>query len=186
MIVLASASPRRKELLKLIVDNFCIAPSDIDETVEENIETEKYPEYLARKKAEYVFENGHQGDTVIGCDTGVFIDGKMLGKPKNKDDAKQMLSKLSGRVHRVITGCCVIKNDRAVSFSQTTEVEFYILTPNEIDEYTATGEPLDKAGSYGIQGRGALLVKGINGDYFNVVGLPVAALNRVMKNLDAN
>ena len=168
MIILASASPRRQELLKLITKDFAVMPSDIDESVPSNIETEKSPEYLAEKKAKHIFENGHKNDTVIGCDTGVFIDGKMLGKPKNKQDAKGMLAELSGRTHKVITGCCICKNGTVNSFSMVTEVEFYI----------ATGEPMDKAGSYGIQGKGSLLVKGIVGDYFNVVGLPVARLNK--------
>ena len=153
-------------------------PSDIDESVPSNIETEKSPEYLAEKKAKHIFENGHKNDTVIGCDTGVFIDGKMLGKPKNKEDAKQMLTELSGRKHKVITGCCICGNSKVNSFSQVTEVEFYPLTEKEIESYIATGEPMDKAGSYGIQGKGSLLVKGIVGDYFNVVGLPVARLNK--------
>ena len=102
----------------------------------------------------------------------------MLGKPKNKEDAKQMLTELSGRKHKVITGCCICANSKVNSFSQVTEVEFYELTEKEIESYIATGEPMDKAGSYGIQGKGSLLVKGIVGDYFNVVGLPVARLNK--------
>lgn len=178
MIILASASPRRQELLKLITEDFIVVLADIDECVPPDIETEKSPEYLAVKKAKYICENEHTNDVVIGCDTGVFIDGKMLGKPKNKEDAKQMLTELSGRKHKVITGCCVCKNRKIKSFSQVTEVEFYSLTEKEIESYIATGEPMDKAGSYGIQGKGSLLVKGIVGDYFNVVGLPVARLNK--------
>lgn len=122
MIILASASPRRQELLKLITENFIVIPSDIDECVPNNIETEKSPEYLAVKKAKHIYENGHKNDVVIGCDTGVFIDGKMLGKPKNKEDAKQMLTELSGRKHKVITGCCICANSKVNSFSQVTEV----------------------------------------------------------------
>ena len=183
MIILASASPRRQELLKLITKDFAVMPSDIDESVPSNIETEKSPEYLAVKKAKHIYENGHKNDVVIGCDTGVFIDGKMLGKPKNKEDAKQMLTELSGRKHKVITGYCICGNSKVNSFSQVTEVEFYELTEKEIESYIATGEPMDKAGSYGIQGKGSLLVKGIVGDYFNVVGFPVARLNKELKRI---
>lgn len=183
MIILASASPRRKELLGLICNDFVIEPSNADETVTENIEITKYPEYLAEKKALEVFKNGHKNDTVIGCDTGVFIDKKMLGKPQSPDEARSMLKLLSGRTHSVITGCCVIKNGKKLSFSQQTTVTFYELTDEEIDEYISTGEPMDKAGAYGIQGRGAVFVEGINGDYFNVVGLPIARLNRALRDI---
>lgn len=184
MIILASASPRRKELLKLVVDDFCIEPADIEESVTENIEIEKYPEYLASKKAEHIYHNGHSNDVVIGCDTGVFIDGEMLGKPQNFEDAKKMLARLSGRTHKVITGVSVSAKGRCIRFSQTTDVEFFELCDKEIEEYVLTGEPMDKAGAYGIQGRGALLVKNINGDYFNVVGLPIAQLSRVLKQMN--
>lgn len=181
MIILASASPRRKELLKLIVPEFEIVPADIDETVENNVTLEKRPEYLARKKALHISKNGYQSDVVIGCDTGVFVDGKMLGKPKDREDAENMLRMLSGRQHKVITGCCIAKRGIAKSFSNVTLVEFFELSDLEIEEYIATGEPFDKAGAYGIQGKGSLLVKKIDGDYFNVVGLPVSELNRVLK-----
>ncbi len=178
MIILASASPRRQELLKLITEDFAVVPSDIDETVPDTIAVECRPEYLAVKKARHIFENGYEKDVVIGCDTGVVIDGKMLGKPMDAADAKAMLKSLSGRTHKVITGCCICKNGVQKSFSQVTEVEFYPLSEDDIDNYIATGEPMDKAGAYGIQGKGSLLVKSINGDYFNVVGLPVALLNQ--------
>lgn len=181
MIVLASASPRRKELLSFITTDFKIVPADIDETVENNIPLEKRPEYLAVKKALYISKNGYENDIVIGCDTGVFVDGKMLGKPKNREDAENMLKLLSGRQHKVITGCCIVKNGVAKSFSNVTLVEFFELSDSEIEEYIATGEPFDKAGAYGIQGKGSLLVKKIDGDYFNVVGLPVSELNRILK-----
>lgn len=125
----------------------------------------------------------HPDDTVIGCDTGVFIDNQMIGKPKSDKAAFEILKLLSGKTHRVITGCAVYKGGRTVSFSQVTEVEFYKLTNAEIEEYIATGETSDKAGAYGIQGNGALLVKQIKGDYFNVVGLPVALLNKKLNEI---
>lgn len=182
MIILASASPRRQELLRLIFSDFVIEPSDIDESVNEDLELKKYPEYLAVKKAEYIYKSNHQNDLVIGCDTGVFIDNLMLGKPKDKSDAKSMLKLLSGRKHDVITGCAVYNQGQCRSFSVTTEVEFYPLSDKEIEQYILTGEPMDKAGAYGIQGEGALFVKGIVGDYYNVVGLPISALNQVISN----
>ncbi|HCA05500.1 MAG TPA: septum formation protein Maf, partial [Ruminococcaceae bacterium] len=173
MIILASASPRRQELLSLITENFKVEPASIDESIHERIDLHKIPEYLAAKKAEYV-HGLHPDDTVIGCDTGVFVDNQMIGKPKSDKAAFEILKLLSGKTHLVITGCAVYKGSRVVRFSQVTEVEFYRLTNEEILEYIATGEPSDKAGAYGIQGKGSLFVKRINGDYFNVVGLPVA------------
>lgn len=183
MIILASASPRRQQLMSLICDSFTVEPADIDETVETGIESEKIPEYLAEKKAEHIFNNGHYDDIVIGCDTGVFINGQMLGKPRSEEEAFKMLSALSGKKHKVITGCAVFCRDKRITFSQTTEVEFYELTQEEITDYVKTGEPMDKAGAYGIQGMGAKLVRGINGDFFNVVGLPVALLSRKLNEL---
>lgn len=181
MIILASGSPRRKELLSLITEDFKIIPADIDENICEEVKLLKQPQYLAEKKARFVFENGHQNDIVIGSDTGVFIDGKMLGKPTDSENAKQMLRQLSGRKHIVITGCSIISKDRCVSFSEETTVEFYKLSDKEIEEYIATNEPLDKAGAYGIQGKGATLVKRIEGDYYNVVGLPVGLLKQKLE-----
>lgn len=181
MIILASGSPRRKELLSLITENFTIIPADIDETIAVNTELLKQPQYLAEKKARYIFEKGHQDDIVIGSDTGVFIDGEMLGKPCNAENAKQMLEHLSGRKHIVVTGCAIISKDKCITFSEETIVEFYKLSNEEINEYIATNEPNDKAGAYGIQGKGATLVKRIEGDYYNVVGLPVGTLKRKLK-----
>ena len=181
MVILASASPRRQELLKILFDDFAVEPADIDETVRKSIEIEQYPEYLAVKKARHIAEKHTPDDMVIGCDTGVFIDNLMLGKPSDENQAKEMLTLLSGRTHKVITGCCIMHKGRTVSFSKVTEVEFYRLTDKEIEEYIKTGEPMDKAGAYGIQSKGALLVKKINGDYFNVVGLPVAEMKQRIK-----
>ena len=183
MIILASASPRRKELLKLLFDDFEIIPADIEETVRRSIELEQYPEYLALKKSRHIAERRPGDNLVIGCDTGVFIDGMMLGKPEDEAQAAEMLRLLSGKAHKVITGCSVFYKGKNVCFSETTEVEFYRLSETDISEYIATGEPMDKAGAYGIQGKGALLVKRINGDYYNVVGLPVGALKQKLKAL---
>lgn len=178
MIILASASPRRQELLKLICNSFSVEPADIDETTDNSIEIEKIPEYLATEKARHIHNNNHYNDIVIGCDTGVFLDNIMLGKPENKQNACEMLNSLSDREHKVITGCSIFYRDKIISFSQTTSVEFYKLTDEEIEAYVNTGEPMDKAGAYGIQGKGATLVKKIDGDFYNVVGLPVALLNQ--------
>ena len=180
MYILASASPRRRELFGLISDDFRIVPSNAEETAPDGIAAENLPERLARLKAGDIAAK-YPFDTVIGADTLVILDGKVLGKPENPEDAVRMLTALSGKRHKVITGCAVCKNGACRSFSSVTEVEFYPLDDKEISDYVATGEPLDKAGAYGIQGRGALFVKSINGDYFNVVGLPVAALHRFIE-----
>ncbi len=183
MVVLASASPRRQELLKLLFEDFSVEPADIDETVRKTIELEQYPEYLAIKKARHIAEQHPIDDLIIGCDTGVFINDIMLGKPNAKEHAEEMLKMLSGKTHKVITGCSIFYKGHNVSFSEVTEVEFYPLTDKEIEEYVATGEPMDKAGAYGIQGKGALLVKRINGDYYNVVGLPISTISRYVKQI---
>ncbi|MEE0929749.1 MAG: Maf family protein [Acutalibacteraceae bacterium] len=182
MIILASASPRRQELLSLICDSFTVEPSNIDETVTKNIKPEMIPEYLATKKAKHI-HNNHYNDIVIGCDTGVFSDNRMLGKPTSERNAYEILNSLSGKKHKVITGCSIFYKDTVISFSQTTVVEFYNLSKEEIKTYINTGEPMDKAGAYGIQGKGATLVKEIEGDFYNVVGLPVATLYRKLKQL---
>lgn len=180
MLVLASASPRRQELIRLISEDIVIAPSEVDETVPENISAEAAPEFLAVKKAAAVAKD-FPHDTVIGSDTSVIVDRLILGKPVNREDAKRMLTLLSGKTHKVITGCAVFKNGRSISFSETTEVKFHHLTEVEIEEYLDREEYKDKAGAYGIQGYASLLIEGINGDYFNVVGLPVSRLARLLK-----
>ena len=185
MIVLASNSPRRKQLMRLICPSFEIDPADIEESTAGNIALEHMPEYLALQKAEQIHQK-HPDDIVIGCDTGVFIDNMMIGKPSSDRTAFEILKMLSGRTHKVITGCAVFRGDEKYSFSQTTEVEFYPLSDDEINEYIATGEPGDKAGAYGIQGKGALLVKEIRGDYYNVVGLPVALLKRKLAQINCS
>lgn len=178
--ILASASPRRKELFANICKNFEILPSDVEEVIPPDVTIEKVPEILASQKAEDVAAR-HPKALVIGADTGVFIDGKMLGKPKDRNDAISMLRLLSGNTHKVITGCSIQYGSKKASSSEITEVTFYPLTDEEIENYVDCGECKDKAGAYGIQGKGMLLVKEIKGDYFNVVGLPVGKLNRAIK-----
>ena len=181
-IILASASPRRQELLKLIFDEFSICASEVEEIIPDGLDTDKIPEYLANLKASDVAKN-HSESVVIGADTCVIIDGKVLGKPHSKDEAAAMLKMLSGKTHKVITGCSVIYGDVKDSFSVKTDVKFFQLTESQIEEYVNSDEPYDKAGGYGIQSKGALFVEKINGDYNNVVGFPIAELNRRLENL---
>ena len=183
MLILASNSPRRKELLSLVFDEFSIAPPTVDESLTEGVLLDKIPEYLADKKAAQI-ASLYPEDIVLGCDTGVFLDNQMIGKPQSDQAAYQILKLLSGRTHRVITGCAIYCRNRRVTFSESTEVEFYPLSDKEIRDYIMSGEPADKAGAYGIQGKGAVLVKKINGDYCNVVGLPLARLVRELKKLE--
>lgn len=177
MIVLASKSPRRKELLQYITTDFVIKSAEVDETLPDGITPDKAVEYLSRIKAEPF---GNNDDIIIGADTVVSCNGEILGKPKDTDDARKMLQLLSGREHEVYTGVTVIKGDEVSTFSVCTGVKFFDLTDEDIDRYIATGEPMDKAGAYGIQGYGSLLVEEIHGDYFNVVGLPISKLNRLL------
>ncbi len=179
-IVLASASPRRRELIRLITDDVICVPSGEDETLPDGISASEVPLYLARLKAQSVAV-GYPDSIVIGSDTVVILGEEILSKPESEQDAFLKISALSGKTHRVVTACCIIDGDKIRSFSEETQVEFYELTSEEIKDYIKTGEPMDKAGGYGIQGRGSLFVKGIVGDYFNVVGLPVARLKRELE-----
>lgn len=179
-IILASASPRRRELLKFITEDFTVRVSDAEEVTDPALSAEETVKSLAVIKGESVAE-GFPEDTVISADTIVVLDGKILGKPKDEEDAFRMLSSLSGRTHEVFTGVCVLHSGRRLVFAERTEVSFFPLSEDEIRAYIATGEPADKAGAYGIQGKGCTLVKAISGDYNNVVGLPVAGLNRLLK-----
>lgn len=178
-VILASASPRRKELLKMLYADFSVFPADIDEDNLPNINVYDIAEYLSVKKAKAVKNNN---SLVIACDTVVIINDKILGKPKNSEDAIKMLSELSGKCHDVVTGVCIFYKGKSYSFSEKTAVEFFPLSNGEISAYVMTGEPMDKAGAYGIQGLGGLLVKGISGDFYNVVGLPVSRLKREIAN----
>lgn len=181
-IVLASASPRRKELLTIITDNFSVIPSCVEEIVPNNLNAEFVPQYLSKIKAQDIAKQ-YPDSLVIGADTSVIIDNEILGKPKSKTDAYEMIKKLSGKTHYVITGCTLFLGEKIRSFSCKTAVTFYHLSEAEIEKYINTDEPYDKAGAYGIQGKGALLVKKINGDYFNVVWLPIGELNKAIKEI---
>lgn len=177
-IILASASPRRKELISLISDRVDIRPAECDETLPEGIGAREAVEYLSKIKNSAAREICKEDEVVISADTVVAVDDMILGKPTDKDDARKMINLLSGRVHQVYTGVTVSLGDRSVTFSEKTDVEFYPLSYDEIEDYISSSEPYDKAGAYGIQGKASLLVKGISGDYFNVVGLPVSRLKR--------
>lgn len=184
-IILASASPRRQELLKYIVPEFEVIPADIDETLPLDIPAEKSAEYLACKKARHIAEK-YPDCAVIGSDTVVISGREILGKPADNADAERMLKMLSGQTHKVITGVCIAAAGQYDSFSKETAVKFYPLSEEEICGYIATGEPADKAGAYGIQGYGSVLVEGIEGDFFNVMGLPVASLKRRLEEFMRN
>jgi len=181
-IVLASGSPRRKELLSQVGIDFKVITSDADE----NSTKEQPGEYvleLSKIKAETVLNSLSEDAVVIGADTIVYFDGKVLGKPKDEEDAFAMIKAISGNSHQVYTGVCICTKDGCVGFYEKTDVFVYEMSDEEIWSYIKTGEPMDKAGAYGIQGRFAAYVKGIEGDYNNVVGLPVARLVHELKNM---
>ena len=177
-VVLASASPRRQELIKLVFDSVEILPADCDETLPEGIGAREAVEYLSKIKNEASAKLTEKENLVVSADTVVSVDNEILGKPVDKEDARRMISLLSGKVHQVYTGVTLSLNGKTKTFSEKTDVEFFDLTENEIEEYISSKEPYDKAGAYGIQGKAGLLVKVINGDYYNVVGFPIARLKR--------
>lgn len=181
-LVLASASPRRKELMRLITPAFDIRPSSFDESGICASSPAELVALLAEGKAAAV--PSAPDETVIGCDTVVAADGEVLGKPKDTADAVRMMRLLSGCTHSVYTGVCVLHKGEKYSLTEETKVTFFSLTEEEIAAYVATDEPYDKAGAYGIQGKAALFVEKIEGDYNNVVGFPVAKLNRLLKELE--
>lgn len=183
-ILLASGSPRRRELLAMIAPGFAVAPGrDVDESYPSDIPVEKVAEYLSKVKADaYIDLLADDEIIIITADTVVIIDGRILGKPAGRDDAVAMLRSLSGRRHKVVTGVTVTARDRSISFDETTVVEFAPLSDDEIDAYVDTFRPYDKAGAYGIQEWiGAVGIKGIEGCYYNVMGLPVHTLYHRLK-----
>ena len=177
-IILASASPRRRELLGQLGLTFSVQVSEIDETVLRDELPEALVKRLAIEKAKAVFSFG---TVVIAADTVVAIDDKILGKPQDDDEAVGMLRSLSGRSHHVYTGFCVYDGEKLVAETVATEVVFAEMSDDEIARYVASGEPMDKAGAYGIQGGAARFVSEIRGDYYNVVGLPLCRLATVLK-----
>ena len=184
-IILASGSPRRSELLTQVGIPFEVCVSKTSETTSRT-KPEEVVKELSYAKAKAVYNDGHEDDVVIGADTVVYLDETILGKPADKKQCKAMLKSLSGRSHKVYTGVTVLWREpsggmHVLSFCQETKVRIFPLTDEEIEEYIATGEPLDKAGAYGIQGIFAKHIESIEGDYYNVVGLPVARLYRELK-----
>jgi septum formation protein len=182
-LILASASPRRSEILRAAGWEFTVAAADVDETPFPDEAPADYVERLAQAKASAVAV-GHPGRLVLGADTTVVIDGEILGKPVDAEDARRMLRLLSGRWHQVLTGVALIRigaDPLERVTHQTTEVKFAPLSGEEIDWYVGTGEPMDKAGAYAVQGQGAIFIEQIRGDYWNVVGLPIQLVYRLVR-----
>lgn len=185
MLILASQSPRRKELLTMAGLDYSCIPSHVEETVPDDTPAERIPLLLSAQKAQDVFD-AHPDDLVIGADTVVAVRDLVLGKPEDAEEAADMLRALSGRTHTVYTGVTLLDRNGTESFCSGTKVTFYDLTEEEIAWYVSTGEPMDKAGAYGIQGHGCILVRRIEGDYFTIVGLPVAeTVRRIRRRLAA-
>lgn len=181
VIILASNSPRRRELLERVgIKDFTVAAPNVDESVEDGLSPAEIVEQLSLRKARAAAKKAGPSDLIIAADTVVALDGAVLGKPRDKGAAFAMLTALSGREHHVFTGVTVLRGEEAATLHEETAVTFRQLTPEEIRGYIATGEPMDKAGAYGIQGIGALLVSGIRGDYCNVMGLPVFRLGQIL------
>lgn len=182
-LILASQSPRRRALLEQIgVPQFDILVPDADESYDPTLTPQEIVCSICRKKAEAALVLANDPDAIIiTADTMVFLDGMRLGKPTDEADAAQMLHSLSGRTHTVCTGVSVARGERIETQAETTAVTFRTLTDAEIAAYIASGDPMDKAGSYGIQGKPALFVSGIEGDYFNVMGLPLHRLGQMLK-----
>ncbi len=181
MLILASASPRRREILNNLGYRFECLVADTDENL--SPETKGYDAVyeLAHRKAQAVIKLRPK-DVVLASDTVVAVDGEILGKPKDRQEAKEMLLRLSDREHTVYTGVCVMSGDKFERFVSEAKVEFYPLSDEIIEWYLDTGEPFDKAGAYGIQGKGSVLIKRLCGDYFTVMGLPAAEVFRSLKN----
>ncbi|MEI5990640.1 Maf family protein [Enterococcus crotali] len=182
-VILASQSPRRCELLSRIVSDFEVVPADINEEVKDYFTPMDYVLTMAAQKAMHIAKQ-YPNDLVIGSDTIVTIDNEILGKPTSRDDAFRMLRQLSGRTHKVYTSVVLMKDDQESSATVPATVEFYDLTDDEINRYLDTKEYQDKAGAYGIQEQGALLVKSIQGDYYSIMGLPIATLYRMLPTFD--
>jgi septum formation protein len=184
MLVLASASPRRQELLRNAGITFEVQPADIPEDPQPGESAKDYTERLAREKALAV-ANQRRHDVVLGADTVVVVDSQLLGKPSDPADAARMLRMLSGRKHQVITGVCLVVSGQPSVASETTLVTVSEITDKEIADYVSSGEPMDKAGAYAIQGIASRWIPRIEGDYSNVVGLPVALVFRMLREISS-
>ncbi len=178
-LILASQSPRRKELLGLFHIPFTVRVADIDETIDPDKTPAEAVGLVSRRKALAIPRE--TGDTVIAADTVVVCAGKILGKPHSEAEAEEMLTLLSGRDHQVMTGVTVLQGDRIETRTEVTDIHFRELSRAEILAYIRTGEPMDKAGAYGIQGGAALFAEKMHGDYYNVMGLPVCTLWKMLK-----
>lgn len=182
LIVLASKSPRRKELLAKITNNFIVEEANIVEDYDSKIKIVKIPETIALKKAKEV-QKRYQDNIILAADTIVVYENNILGKPKDEKEAYDMLKMLSNHVHQVITGVCILYKNKQILFHSVSKVSFYPLSDEEIYDYIKTKSPFDKAGGYGIQDNAALFIKKLDGDYYNVMGLPIAKLNRYLKKI---
>ncbi len=179
-LILASGSPRRVELLQKITDHFEVIPSSVDEVIDENLDPVENVKSLALQKARWVADN-HVAHTVIGADTIVVFEGDIIGKPRNAEDAKEILERLSGQVHQVMTGLAVISPEGKVyQDCEISQVRMKSLQADQVDEYIQSGEPMDKAGAYAIQGVGSALVESHEGSFSNIVGLPVETLRSLL------
>ena len=180
-IVLASGSPRRRELLERIgVTNFSVRAPEVEESFPEGLTPQEVVSYISREKAEAAGKLCGPEDIVITADTMVFLDDRRLGKPRDEAHALEMLTALQGRRHTVCTGVSVCRGAWRLTETESTDVFFRSASEEELRRYIATGEPMDKAGAYGVQGQGALLVERLEGDFFNVMGLPVLRLSRML------
>ena len=180
-IILASASPRRRELLERIgVTDFEVRAPEVDENFPEGLSPEETVQFISREKAEAAREQWGLEPIIITADTLVFLDDRRLGKPRSEADALEMLTALQGRRHTVCTGVTVSQGEKILTEAESTGVIFRPAEKRELLSYIATGEPMDKAGAYGVQGKGALLVERLEGDFFNVMGLPVLRLSRML------
>ena len=180
-LILASQSPRRQELLKLFHIPFVVRVADIDEAMDP--EKAPFDEVARVSRLKALAVNREEDDIVIAADTIVVVAGKVLGKPHSEAEAKAMLSLLSGRDHQVMTGVTVLRDNRCETVTEVTDIHFRPLSENEIDAYVRSGEPMDKAGAYGIQGGAALFAEKMVGDYYNVMGLPVCRLWQMLQKL---
>ena len=180
MFILASQSPRRRELLSMLGLQFEIITADIDETMDPDLTVEQAVAEVCRKKAEAVGRN-HPDRLIVAADTIVVVDGKVLGKPRTEDEAKQMLRSLSGRSHTVMTAFCLWQAEKFETHVEHTHLRFRELSDGEINAYVATGSPMDKAGAYGIQDQASIFVEALDGDYYNVMGLPLCSLTKRLR-----